>query len=391
MAFALDPAKPDEEEEPKSAYADLMPAGAPTAATPAASGAPAPRAAPATPGFVNFDRYMNANRDTANRMVDGVAGRIESKAAKVENGVQSAQKDLTAAASAATIQGPAAGAQIGRPPPTAAATQTQAITMTSPGGKPMTGRMRLPPSGAPAPAPAAPAPAPGAWVSHDELRANAAKDYTGPTTTDVRSRYDALLGDLGTGRDEAAAAGSAAGLQGLIGKNATAFDASLASAAGGGRLGGLKNRFDRVGGVYDTALKSTSDAVNAAGTTSGEAISKWDALMAKEEAAEADRTATATANKAQIDRDNATRTEFDQFIAGRGGGHGEIMRNATAEEMRMLMGLGNDQSAFLPFYLGLLEKYGADRTAAEKNPYDASSVDEMLALPHHKSATRNTK
>lgn len=96
--MAYDPLNPNNEEEKDgaapSAYAALMP-GAPAVAP--AGGAPTPAApkAAATPGFVNFDRVMNANKSTVDRMRGEMMSTQQRQTDALNKGVQAAEKDLT--------------------------------------------------------------------------------------------------------------------------------------------------------------------------------------------------------------------------------------------------------------------------------------------------------
>lgn len=54
----------------------------------AAPGAPAPQAAAPTPAgsrFVNFSRFLNANRDTVERSADSIVGGLDSQATGIQN------------------------------------------------------------------------------------------------------------------------------------------------------------------------------------------------------------------------------------------------------------------------------------------------------------------
>lgn len=64
--------------------------------------------APATTGFVNFDRYFNTNHGAANQMANTVAGGVESRGQEAQSAMQTAQDDFAknVAASAPTAENP---------------------------------------------------------------------------------------------------------------------------------------------------------------------------------------------------------------------------------------------------------------------------------------------
>lgn len=319
--MAYDPLDPNrkEEEGAESQYASLLAPAAGAAAPSAGAAAPAPQAA--RPGFVNFDRYLGANRDNAKEMTSGVLGKMRTKANTVSDGIGSAESSINEGIRTNTVKGPEAGTVIGTPPTTASTQQANVSALPTPTSLPTSrsGTMPVTIPGsttarptthtAPMPTPYVAPPAP-PTSTYENAAALGDSTYKGPTTEAVRSLYDPLIGDLTSGGLDATAATSAHGLQGLI-PGGTAFDGALGRGVSGSQFDALKDRFTALKGQYDSSLAGSTTRASDAETSSKDAISKWDALRDTEDGERlTEKSAEETrARNVEIDRNNL-RTAF---------------------------------------------------------------------------------
>lgn len=271
----------DDEKAPESQYATLLaPAatdvGAPTAAPPAPA---APKAKGS--GFVNFERYANANKGVVDNQKASRQAAVDSRYAALQTGLQGAQDVETP-----SLQGPAADTAIVDDP-----------SLKGP-------RESL--SGGPV-------------VTRDEAMTNASAAYTGPTQQDIDSKYAALTADKNRLTEEANAAKS-----GYYTGNR--FDDSLLGSAGGvdySKTKSLENQFKE---SYGNASKAVGDASQNFET----ARSAWDTLLHNHDttgegytgrvAAEKAEANAQTASNIKIETDRKLGATLDAFSAKFGAG-----------------------------------------------------------------------
>lgn len=231
--MAYDPLNPKDDEAPgaESQYASLMaPSAAPAA--PAATGSaagPAPAAAtPAAapkapsssrPGFVNFDRVMNANKNTVDRMRDTAQSTENQQAQALRSQAQSIQKDVEAKAKSSAL--PAA--------------------------------------------PTAPVTAEDALMNGVDVKANASATYGGPVKSDVESRYAPLLASYHAFQNSQVAP--------------TGLDGRLLDAAGGIDTSGRKGAEN----AFNASLGKATGMANDASAAFADNKSKWGALLGQHE------------------------------------------------------------------------------------------------------------
>lgn len=233
MAYDLDPTKDPskDEEKPESQYSALLApatnAGTlqgPTASAAAASPAVAPKVS--TPGFVSFDRYLNANRGTLEAQRNAQQARVNA----ATTGLKSKFDALTG--------------QIGQ--------EAKAGGVAAP-----TGSHVVPDSTLMAPG----------FYTQDEVTQNAAAKYAGPDKSQVDSRYAPLLQERQRLESEARAAKVAP----------SSFDEQLMRGVGGVDYSGV----EKLGGAYDRSVDTAKKSIDDATTASEASAGKWNELLGR--------------------------------------------------------------------------------------------------------------
>jgi hypothetical protein len=265
-----DPTQDDDKEAEQSQYSALLAPAAPAeaAATPSAAPSAAPKKS-STPGFVNFDRYVNANKDNVARDREAKQKSVDSRYSALTDSLGSAQN-----VQADTGRAPTAGESIA--PASVRDIQAQGIGSIKQG---LSGE---------------------AQVTKDEAIARAGATYGGPTQQDVDSKYAPLLAQKNRLQEEANAAKT-----GSYGGNA--FDDALIGATGGvdySKVDGMEKQ-------YDSSYTTAQNAAQNARTTFDANKSAWQVLLdqygpveaaAKEAETERIRTSQARADRqAKID------------------------------------------------------------------------------------------
>lgn len=243
--------------------------------------------------FVNFERYVNANKDVATRGANQLGDRVEDKARDAALGLGSAYGQFSDAVKAGTptyddslgVKSGTFGAQFtnsgstqNKPPPAGATTPT-ASPFTTPGGNT---RGAGPTIGA-QPAPTAAKP-----PTREEIEAGSKATYTGPESLSSQVGFDAVTGKIGDAAREVNALQSKEGLSAMIDRDfnpATAGGQELDTVLFG-RTGG--DRFRSIGQGYgDLASRvgrATADAdrlVTQARSASEGAAGKYKDLLGR--------------------------------------------------------------------------------------------------------------
>lgn len=252
MAYVQDPTQEDDDptKSGESQYAELL-----TGGTSAPAAGPAPAAAPtpaaSRPGFVNFDRYLNANRDATQNAVNKGATDLENRAKGVQAGLGQVKDEIATAATKGTVQGPDTVT------PSAATTQRDAINNMS---------------------------------------------YAGPKSGEIDSKYAALLTQKAQVNDQLRG-----GVGGLLGPKANSFDAALASGVGAeSRVQDLKKQYGGLDTQYAESRGASEKAVSDASAASDAAKSKWMALLG-----EGDQQLKDIETAKQTAASNVTRSQWD--------------------------------------------------------------------------------
>ena len=263
MAYVPDKEQDQEEKKAEEAkYGALFAPPAGEEATPMTGGATAaPVAAPAPKkmGFVSADRYLNANRDTVNRMNTEAKADLTKRTESVKTGLANTTAEIQKNAVANTLGGPYSGHGV---------TTDDALAASGP---------------------------PETIAS---AQAKAAQTYAGPTSTDVSNKYGSLFSDFGKLREDTTNAQK-------YGLGATqkwnAFDSALSNAAGGQNVAEVSNQLGGIEKDYTDSRAAAEAAVNSASASHDEnnkdsAAAKWAELAGLWDKEQTD-AATAATNK----------------------------------------------------------------------------------------------
>ncbi len=295
MAYDADPTKrkEDGEEAPgESQYAALLTGGGGATAPAAGGGGTPAQAAPKSstvPGFVNFDRYVSANKGTTDRLANEIKGRERNYGADATALQAGVLKDATAGA---TTPGVTTGTHITG---TTADVQNTALANSGPTSDGfVTGRQGIikgphgsgnapTPPGAPPPGAPPPVSSPASGLTQtgdtDYTRDQAVdfsdNTYTGPLVADLGSRYASLLDR--SGKMSGLATAAKAGDYSSIVPGANAFDSKLLGTTNAGQV--LQDRAAAMKKQYDAAYgQSTADVTKAYNDTN-ENVSQWNTLL----------------------------------------------------------------------------------------------------------------
>jgi hypothetical protein len=234
-------------------------------------------------GFVNFDRILSANKDSANSMADSVNTNVANAAAGAQGAVRATQAkfsdDVRAGSTAYS------GQKVSNQPSNGTATGVAGYA-----AQPTSSGKALAATGARSGM--LPEPEQGGSVSREEAADRADNVYNGPDSlADNRYNYAALQTQVQDAAAGLNSLNSAGGLQALLQKQTTgpytqgqsAFDAALTGAVGGDRFTATQNTYAGLDKLLeqanaqakaqaDAARKSTSDAA----AQYGQAVSDYD-------------------------------------------------------------------------------------------------------------------
>lgn len=308
MAYdPLNPQKDDETEAAPSQYASLLAPAAPTGMTAGPTAAPTPAAptntvksAPAHAGFVNFDRILNANRSTAEHMQQQAQTTENKQVEALRSGFQAAQNDVNS-----KIQAPVRPPEVNYDSPL-------------PGGPRDT---YLP--------------------TYQDATRGAQAQYTGPSQTDVQSRYAPLLQAFNQYKDGYRAP--------------TGLDAQLFGAVGGLDTSGRQ----AVEREYGDALAKSQTAASEGEKAANDAKSKWGALLGDMNE-QYRQTQERDSAKASADRRmNDLKKDFNA-LAGDRKDFAQYMSKATPEEWAQVIDYGRrgGQLMFQQAIGNIKQKYG---------------------------------
>jgi hypothetical protein len=242
-------------------------------------------------GYVNFDRFFNANKDAAQNTANRVSSQVGGDAKKAQTDLTDLQNQFAQQSKAGEVQGPSSDqsswAQNGSRPTNITSTPqpqtqqgeglesepTKSGTAPTAGPPPKQSNRRAPITGLPVGPQADNFYAQRDATMQGGIDAGAQGQYTGPTALDVLSGYGQAEADKSKANDELAATQSAGGLQGLLqsegqpggySDSMSAFDAGLTSRAGGQQFGGLRSKYGGLDAQYAKALgDSQTDAAAA--------------------------------------------------------------------------------------------------------------------------------
>jgi hypothetical protein len=265
------PIELDEEEEEKPVQP--MGAGVGMGAPAAPSSAPAQAAPTSNPGqFINFERYIAANKDGAKKTADGLAGDVEKAGSDVQKGLGAAQTKFGAGVEAGNpfpVTATAQSAMSARPTAaprqvvTTPAPSTSLRTLGSDYGVPAIDSSKAPQQGS---------------ITADQARAEGKKSYTGPSSLDQDSGWGDLLSKAQTGASKANLLGSEEGIQtslknkvhGPYTQGQSMLDTALAQNAGGRRFGELKSKYGGLSKMLEGANVTSTGQADAARIRTGE-------------------------------------------------------------------------------------------------------------------------
>ncbi len=237
-----------------------------------------PGSSAGTGPYVNFSRYIDANKDVANSTASSVAGEVDKSASKAQTGLQAAQGKFqqgmqAGSPFATTPRAMAASAQATMPNPMARF-QAQGVTPST--------------------------------TTAEQARQRAGATYTGPTGLGVS---DQLRTDTTAAGKQLAATGTDAGRQALLQQQygqgggytqgMSSLDAALTGSVGGKQFSALRAKYGDLNGKLEGGERAAREqAANAAASTSTTA-SNYATQAADFEAADRERQRQAAAIEAQ--------------------------------------------------------------------------------------------
>jgi hypothetical protein len=206
---------------------------------------------PSATGYVNFERFFDANADAAKRSAGQVASTVGKSAETAKSDLGGVVSSFNQQAQAGTPSGPSTGDF---------RNASGMVTHNAKGGQ--SGSYGTTQPGASA-------------TSQDKQKwtagaANAAKGYTGPTSLDVMSGYGAANDAKARAEDQLSATSSDAGLQGLLQAQSqpggysdqqSAFDAALAGAAGQGQFANERQQYGNLDKLFNDADTNAQNTV----------------------------------------------------------------------------------------------------------------------------------
>lgn len=255
---------------------------------------------PSATGYVNFDRFFNANEGAAKNTANQVAGGVANSAKTAQGGLGGVVSSFNQQAQAGTAGGPTSQQQAwaanggdsskggtagapGKPEgPKSYLDANGHETTTAPNsGLSSTSTRNPQPGDNVSPSTGSGTNSRGGWVStpaqtpsravtEDQLTNGAQGAYTGPTSLDVMSGYGAANDAKAAADDQLAATSSDAGIQGLLqaqgqpggySEGQSEFDAALTGAAGQQQFADERNQY---GGLDKMFTDAGTNAQNTA-------------------------------------------------------------------------------------------------------------------------------
>lgn len=340
MAYVQEPEKDDQEEQ-KAKYDALLGGGEAPAvgAAPSATPTPAPKTSTGF-GFVSSDRYLNANRDTVNRMNTEAKSELAGKADKALAGLGTAKTEITTGAAANTLQGPQANTGINASDVQATALGNGIVSQKAPQYS-------------------------GPQVSRDHAQGQVNANYAGPTVNDVNSRFGALFADYGDVKEDADTAARHG--VGAV-KKWNGFDSMLSNAAGGRDVRDVQKKVGEFSNQFTDARKAAEAAVTAGVNSHDESLGdsaagKWDALIGGYDAEQTRKATEATERAETIANDqwNLARAPLmgDRVTPG-------VKGRPTGEEIMHSFNISPLSVAFNPAYRSILNDSPKWQAAMDK-------------------------
>lgn len=173
--------------------------------------------------FVNFSRFLNANRDAAQQSAERVAGGIEGQANDLEPQIEASQKTFNAGVQAGT---PKEVGMYGNRP------FDSALGMYTP-------------------------------MARNDVQSLASAQYGGPTSIAQNTGWGALTNRAQQAGDAANATGTAGGLGALMGRH-IGLDTATVGAAGADRFAALRQRLGGISGRLRDMTTASEQAAAAA-------------------------------------------------------------------------------------------------------------------------------
>lgn len=247
---------------------------------------------PSATGYVNFDRFFNANQSGAEKTAQKTQQDVANKADTAKASLGKLQQGFGSAVQQGTVQGPDQGArdyaatgqvkgpvssQVAQAQPSAAvANQAAARAQSQP----------------------AKAHDPTADEYQSQINARKNGTYSGPTSLDVMSGYGNASQQAHAAQDALDATKSQGGLQGLLQSEnqgapggysdaQSAFDAALVGQAGGQGFANQRNYYGNFEDLFNNAAQQAGGQVGQAQQASKEAVGQWGAVDAANQARQA--------------------------------------------------------------------------------------------------------
>lgn len=247
--------------------------------------APVPGAAPVAPGaqpaaaaanpqpasnFVSFDRYFDANKQSAGATADKLASGIQADASKAKSQIGGLQSQFNKGMQQGGVSAPVA----------------HGYGYVESQGRPLAGKDGKP-------------------ISVAEAQRLAGSGYTGPNSLTDVDGYEGVSGAVKTAGEKAANLGSQAGTQaqlaamqtGAYSQGQSAFDAALTNRAGGDRFNQLRGQFGALSQYLDGAVLQSGEQATAASTRSANAAKGYQRLLNNYESEQNDIAAQANDKK----------------------------------------------------------------------------------------------
>lgn len=284
--------------------------------------------------FVNWERYQNANRDSAQNSANTVADSVQGTANTAAGGLSGLINQFNEGVGAATGSGPTPGAQV--------QTAMGGVVTSAPGASrtPAPGQMNgggQNPAPAPvaqtpnrssgglsdpnAPAPAQPTtPAAGGPLTREDLVTGSQQQYRGPTSLAQTPGFDAVTGQITNAASQVNALGTKDGLGGLLAKNfgsgqvgsgANELDSALLGGAGRSRFGEITKGYGDLESRVGRAVGDSEALADKAKTSTDTAAGRYKSLLEEFDAK------TAPGKPADAPQPTATKKKtFAQYRTG---------------------------------------------------------------------------